>query len=327
MKLIQPTLRDIKRAAKCIRPYTIVTPLLESGFLNEQIQGRLLLKVESLQRTGSFKFRGAFNAISQIPVSKREHGVVAYSSGNHAQGVAAAAQLLNLPAVIVMPEDAPTIKINNTRRYGAEVVLYDRDRDNREKIGKEIALSRSATLIKPYDDVNVISGQGTIGVEIVGQAQSMGAVLNSMLIPCGGGGLSSGIATALSELNPFCSVYSVEPEGFDDTARSLRLGHCVSNKVTSASICDSLLAPTPGELTFSLNKNLLAGGFAVTDKETMNAVRVAFNFFKLVLEPGGAVALAAVLSHKIETKNKTICVVCSGGNVDSDLFIRIITGN
>lgn len=311
-----PTLADIQAAAGRLRGKAVLTPLLESPFLNERIGGRVLVKAEPLQRTGSFKFRGAFNRISLIPESERARGVVAFSSGNHAQGVAAAAKAFGMRATIVMPSDAPAIKVRNTRGYGAEVVLYDRFKDDREAIGAEIARETGATLVKPYDDPGLIAGQGTIGLEILDQAEQAGAALDAVVVPAGGGGLIAGISTAIGEQQPGIGIYSAEPEGFDDTARSLASGTRLPNEAGRFSWCDALLAPMPGEITFPINAARLRGGLAVSDQEVATAMAVAFDMLKLVVEPGGSVALAAVLSGKLKCQGLAVAVVCSGGNVD-----------
>jgi threonine dehydratase len=322
----KPTFADVEAAAARLAGWAVVTPLLEFPALDEQLGGRILIKPEILQRTGSFKFRGAYNKISQLPEAKRPAGVVAYSSGNHAQGVAAAARLLGVPATIVMPADAPAIKIENTRSYGAEVLLYDRYREAREEVAAGLVAERGATLVRPYDDPDIIAGQGTCGLEIARQAAALGQRLDALLVCCGGGGLTAGSALALTELSPGTAIHTVEPVGFDDTARSLAAGRRVVNDPGPSSICDALLAPTPGELTFMINRGLVAGGLAVTDDETRAAMAYAFRHLKLVVEPGGAVALAAVLSGKIEARGKTLALTLSGGNVDPEFFATVIAG-
>jgi threonine dehydratase len=317
-----PSFADIEAAAARLRRIAVRTPLLESEALNERAGGRVLLKAECLQRTGSFKFRGAYNTISQIEAD----AVVAYSSGNHAQGVAAAAKLLGKAATIVMPADAPAIKVENTRAYGAAVRLYDRQREAREAIGAEIAARTGAALIRPYDDPRIIAGQGTAGLEIAAEARERGVEVNVALIPCGGGGLIAGCALALTKAFPGIALYAVEPDGLDDTRRSLEAGERVANAPGASSICDALLLPTPGELTFAINRHLLAGGLAVSDDEVRRALAFAFRHLKLVLEPGGAVALAAVLSGKLPLDGRTAAVALSGANVDPALFAAAITG-
>jgi threonine dehydratase len=317
-----PTFADVEAAAARLRGNSVRTPLLESEALNDRVGGRVLVKAECLQRTGSFKFRGAYNTISRIEAD----AVVAYSSGNHAQGVAAAARLLGKAATIVMPADAPAIKIENTRAYGAEVRLYDRASESREAIGADIAARTGAALIRPYDDPRIIAGQGTVGLEIAEQARERGAVLDLALAPCGGGGLIAGCALALTEAFPGIAIYAVEPAGLDDTKRSLEVGARQANAPEATSICDALLVPTPGELTFRINRQLLAGGRAVSDDEVRHAMAFAFRHLKLAVEPGGAVALAAALSGKLPLEHRTAAVVLSGGNVDPALFALAITG-
>jgi threonine dehydratase len=319
-----PTIDDIRAAAQRLKDLAVRTPLLESPALNAQVGGRVLLKAETLQRTGSFKFRGAYNRISQIPEAARAGGVVAYSSGNHAQGVAAAAALLGLPAVIVMPSDAPAIKVANTRGYGAEVVFYDRFGESREEIGATIAASRGATLVRPYDDAGVIAGQGTCGLEVVEQAAHEGLSLDTMLVCCGGGGLTAGCALAFEALSPATAVYTVEPADYDDTRQSFDAGRPVPHGATTASICDALLSSQPGDLTFSVNLPRVRGGLAVTDAEVKAAMRYAFRTLKLVVEPGGAVCLAAVLAGKTTTAGKVVGLTLSGGNVDAELYRAVL---
>jgi len=317
-----PTFADVEAAAERLRSVTVRTPLLESAALNELVGGRVLLKAECLQRTGSFKFRGAYNTIRQVDAQ----AVVAFSSGNHAQGGAAAARLLGKTATIVMPADAPAIKIESTRAYGAEVRLYDRKGESREAIGAEIAARTGAALIRPYDDPRIIAGQGTAGLELAAQARDLNARPEVALVPCGGGGLIAGCALALTHAFPGIAIHAVEPAGLDDTRRSLEAGARRANAPDATSIGDALLVPTPGELTFALNRRLLAGGLAVSDDEVRSAMAFAFRDLKLVVEPGGAVALAAVLSGKLLLAHRTAAVVLSGGNVDPALFAAAITG-
>jgi len=319
-----PTYEDVQAAAKRIAGHAVRTPLLNSPSLDAKLGGRLLVKAEPLQRTGSFKFRGAYNKIAQIPAADRARGVVAYSSGNHAQGVAAAATMLGLPSWIIMPADAPAIKIARTKEFGATVVSYDRYTDDREALGVELQKKYGATLVRPYDDPDILCGQGTVGLEIAAQCQPLGIVPDAAIVCCGGGGLVSGTALALSGALPSLPVYAAEPADFDETRRSLVSGKRESNALDARSICDALLAPTPGELTFAVNRKLLAGGLAVTDDEVRSAMRTVFVEFKLVVEPGGAVAIASVLSGKLPIAGKTIVAVASGGNVDPAMFAQII---
>ncbi len=322
--LHEPSFADIEAAAARLAGRAVITPLLASPALDERVGGRVLIKPENLQRTGSFKFRGAYNKIAQIPEADRVAGVVAYSSGNHAQGVAAAAKLLNVPATIVMPADAPSIKIENTRSYGAEVLLYDRYREAREEVAAALVSERGAILVRPYDDPDVIAGQGSCGLELARQAASLGQQVEQLLVCCGGGGLTAGVALAMAELSPSTAIYTVEPEGFDDTARSVAAGRRQANEGGASSICDALLAPIPGELTFAINRRLLAGGLVVSDEDTRRAMAYAFRHLKLVVEPGGAVALAALLSGKLEASGKTTALILSGGNVDPERYAEVI---
>jgi len=315
-----PTAADVEAAAHRLAGKAVLTPLLESPLLNERLGGRLLVKAEPLQRTGSFKFRGACNRIALIPEDRRARGVIAYSSGNHAQGVAAAARLFGVPATIVMPSDAPRIKLANTKAWGASVVPYDRATEIREEIGARLAAETGATLVKPYDDPGVIAGQGTIGLEIADQAAAIGAEVDACVVCCGGGGLVAGVALGLSARGHRARVFSAEPEGFDDTARSLAAGRRIGNDPGAASFCDAILTPIPGEVTFEVNRRLLAGGVAVSDAEVAAAMRAAFEHLKLVVEPGGAVALAAALAGKVPVAGRTVVAVASGGNVDADVF-------
>ena len=321
-----PIFSDIALAAKRIRGEAIVTPLLENAKLNALAGGRVFIKAECLQRTGSFKFRGAWNCISKLDPAANTGGVVAYSSGNHAQGVAAAAQLRGVSALIVMPEDTPQIKKANTKAYGAEVVTYDRATESREEIANQYTAKRGAVLVPPFEHPDIIAGQGTCGLEIIDELQARGIALDDMLVNCSGGGLTAGVALAFSEKSPKTRVHSVEPEGFDDYARSLRSGVREKNVSAAGSICDALLTPQPGEMTFAMNKERLAEGYAVSETEVRRAVRFAFETLKLVVEPGGSVGLAAVLSGKINAKDKNIAIILSGGNVDVKLFADILIG-
>jgi threonine dehydratase len=319
-----PTFSDIGTAAERIKGFAVRTPVIESPKLNALTGGRVLIKAECLQRTGSFKFRGAWNRISQLDPKSNPGGVVAYSSGNHAQGVAAAAQIRGLPALIVMPADTPQIKQDNTRSYGAEVVTYDRATESREEIASRYMKERGAVMVPPFEHPDIIAGQGTAGLELAEEAAMRGVRLDDVLVCCSGGGLTAGVALAMEAKSPGTKVHSVEPAGFDDYARSLRSGRIEKNPKASGSICDALMSPSPGEMTFAINSRLLGGGLAVTDAEAAEAVRFAFEVLKLVVEPGGAVALAAVLSRKIAIEGRTVGVIASGGNCDSALYARIL---
>jgi len=314
----------IEAAAARLAGHARRTPLLDSPFLDEIAGRRVLVKAECLQHTGSFKFRGGWSAVSALDAELREQGVIAYSSGNHAQGVALAAKLHGVPSVIIMPADAPRLKIDNTRALGAEVVLYDRAREDRDAIGATLSAERGLTLIKPFDEPQVIAGQGTTGLEIAEQAAAAGVDAADVLVCCGGGGLTSGIALALAEKAPGLRVRTVEPEGFDDVARSLRSGRIERNDSQSGSICDAILTPSPGALTFPILQRLCSPGLAVPDEDCLRAMAAAFTRLKIVLEPGGAVALAAALYHPDQIAGDAVICVASGGNVDAEMFGRAL---
>src|SRR5690606_7445161 len=319
-----PTYDDVLAAAERLGALAVRTPLIEHPALNERTAGRVLLKLETLQRVGAFKFRGAYNAISRLDKSRFPGGVVACSSGNHAQGVAAAAMICGMASLIVMPRDAPASKIERTKRYGAEVVAYDRETEDRDAIARRLCAERTAAFIPPFDHPDVIAGQGTAGLELMQQAEAMNATPDAVLAPCSGGGLVTGMALAVKQANPSAEVYAVEPEGFDDLAGSLARGTGDRNERLSGSICGALLAASPGELTFAMATGKLAGSGTVRDDEVRTAVRFAFEELKLVVEPGGAVALAAVLSGKVPAFGRTVACILSGGNVDPTLFAELI---
>ncbi|MBD8687993.1 MULTISPECIES: pyridoxal-phosphate dependent enzyme [unclassified Rhizobium] len=292
------------------------TPFLSSPFLDDIAGRKIFVKAECLQRTGSFKFRGGWSAVSALTPDVRKRGVIAFSSGNHAQGVALAAALHGVPSVIIMPQDAPKIKIDNTRAYGAEVVLFDRAKDDRDAIGAKLAEERGLTLIKPFDEPLVIAGQGTVGLEIAEQGREHGIETADVLVPCGGGGLTSGIALALEAKAPHYTVRTCEPEKFDDVARSLASGKIERNEALSGSICDAIITPQPGNITFPIMTGRCGKGMAVTEDEALRAMVLAFLRLKVVIEPGGAVALAAALFRGDEIDADTVIAVASGGNVD-----------
>ncbi|NNE23629.1 MAG: threonine/serine dehydratase [Rhizobiales bacterium] len=315
-----PDFDDVKAASGRLLGQAVRTPVIEAPLLNEKARGRVLIKPECLQRTGSFKFRGGWNCISQLDKSEWPGGVVAYSSGNHAQGVAAAAQICGLPAVIVMPADTPQIKKDNTRRLGAEIVEYDRASQAREEIAAKLAGERKAALVPPFDHPDIIAGQGTAVMELIEELAARGDRLDQLIVPAGGGGLLAGSMLSAKALSPETQVYCAEPAGFDDHARSLATGARQINNKATGSICDALLSPQPGQLTFAINGPVLAGGLVVSDDEVRAAMRFAFSHLKLVVEPGGSVALAAILSGKIDTQDKSTGIILSGGNVDPGLF-------
>ena len=313
---VLPAFDDVQAAAARLAGIVRRTPLLAGTPLDGLTGGRVLLKLESLQRTGSFKLRGAYNRLVQLDPDERAAGVVAFSSGNHAQGVACAADMLGIRATIVMPSDAPRTKLEGTRALGADIVLYDRDRESREAIAAKLAADSGATLVPAFDDPHVIAGQGTVGLELMQQARELDATPDQVLMACSGGGLVSGSALAIRELSPTTEVICVEPAGFDDTRRSLEAGRRMTNAKGSRTICDALMSPSPGVITFALMRELLAGGVAVTDAQVQAAMAWAFRHLKLVIEPGGAVALAAMLAGQVPTHGRTTAIVISGGNVD-----------
>jgi len=321
------TLADIEAAAARIEGHAVATPLIESPALNERLGLRVLIKPETLQRVGAFKFRGAYNRLVQMTPDERTRGVVAFSSGNHAQGVALAARLLGMPALIVMPSDAPAMKVANTRAYGAEIRLYDRLTESREEIAAAISAERGAVVVPAFDDPHIIAGQGTVGLELVRQAQGRGARLDMVLTPVGGGGLMAGTSTAVKALSPATALVGVEPQGFDDTWRSLQAGHRIVTRPTTRSLCDALESPAPGELTFPVLQQTVADIAVVSDAEVAEAMRYAFATLKLVVEPGGSVGLAALLAGKVKPPaGQTVGLVLSGGNVDPELFARVLRG-
>ena len=321
-----PVFADVEAAAARLDGLAVRTPILRADALDAACGGRVWVKAESLQRTGSFKFRGAWNRLSRLSADELTRGVVAFSSGNHAQGVAEAARLAGCPAAIVMPADAPPVKVQATRALGAEVVFYDRYIQSREAISAALARDRDAVLVPSFDDPFVIAGQGTVGLEAARQLAAVGAQADVLACCVSGGGLVAGVALAFEALSPRTQVWSVEPAGFDDHARSLEAGARVANAPDARSLCDALLAPTPGELTWAINGRLLAGGVCATDDEALAAMAFAFRHLKLVLEPGGAVALAAALAGRLDLRGRTALVIASGGNVEPTTYARALAG-
>lgn len=319
-----PDIDDLKDAAERIAGVAVRTPLIRHDALDAVAGGRVFVKAEVLQRTGSFKFRGAYNRISRLSAEERTRGVVAYSSGNHAQGVAVAAKLCGATALIVMPADAPALKIENTRSLGAEVVLYDRATESREAIAEAICKERGAVLVPPFEDPYIIAGQGTLGLEVIEDLRRLEASADALYCPTSGGGLMAGVALAFSSLSPATDLFAVEPEGFDDYGRSLKAGERLSNPRSSGSLLDALLTQQPGALTFEINRHRLAGARAVSDAAALRAVAFAFRHLKIVVEPGGAAALAAVLEAPGALQGKTAVVVASGGNVDVSVFTQAL---
>lgn len=319
-----PLFKDIVDAATRLEGNAVRTPLLDCRAASDICGGYVLVKPEVLQRTGSFKFRGAYNLISRLSAEQRSKGVVAYSSGNHAQAVAAVAQQLHIRATIVMPADAPSLKLAATRDYGASIVPYDRFGESREDTAASIIAESGATLVPPFDHPLIIAGQGTVGLEITEDLAASSLQPDVAVVPCGGGGLISGTSIALKQAHPEVSIYAAEPAGFDDTTRSLQSGDRETVDENARSLCDALLSPTPGEITFSINRNNLAGGVVVTDAQALQAMAFAYRHLKLVVEPGGAVALAAILNGLVDCRGKTVVVVCSGGNVDPEIFQKAL---
>ena len=311
-----PGPQDVHDALARIKPHIVHTPMLRNARLAAVTGGTILIKPEMLQRTGSFKLRGATNALLKISPDRRAKGVVAYSSGNHAQAIACAAHALKMPATIVMPSDAPAIKREHTAFWGARIVPYDRATEDRIAIAQNIVENTGATLIPPYEHPDVIAGQGTLALELFADAAAAGLALDALIVCTGGGGLIAGCALAAAGVSPGTKIFAAEPAGWDDTARSLRAGRRETNDMRGSPFCDALLTPTPGELTFSINRRLLTAGFAVTDEEVRGAMRFTFEHLKLVAEPGGAVALAALLAQKYDATNRVVGVVLSGGNVN-----------
>ena len=324
MKPKVPSIDDAKSAAKTLEGLAIRTPLLKSRLLDELTGANVFIKPESLQHTGSFKFRGAYNAISNLDISVRKTGIVASSSGNHAQGVALAAKLFAVPATILMPADAPRLKVERTKAHGAKVVFYDRAKEDRDAKAAEIVAETGGAYIHPFDNFHVIAGQATVGLEVVSDLKGVGASLDRFLVCTGGGGLTAGMTFALKDTFPNCAVHPVEPRGFDDYRRSLLSGKREINRQTAGSVCDAIITPQPGEIGFEINGRLLSEGLVISDDQALEAVRFAYHELKLVVEPGGAAALAGLLAAGKKWQGETIGIVLSGGNIDPDLFARAI---
>ena len=311
---------NIEEAYENIKQNLIKTPLVTNDYINKLLDSKVYFKLENLQTTGSFKLRGATNKISKLSKEEKSAGIVAYSSGNHAQAVGFASLQENISAKIIMPNNAPKIKIDNTHKSKAEVILYDPEKEIREDIGKEIARNENRTIIKPYDDYDIIAGQGTAAYEISEDLESLSIIPDIYLCCCGGGGLIAGTSTYLKYKYPNIQSFAVEPFGFDDTKKSLDSKRIVANKSGNSSICDAIITPQPGELTFPINLEKLNGGLVVSDEEVKTSIKILAEHLKIVAEPGGAVAAAAALTKKINLKNKTVVVIISGGNIDLDMF-------
>ena len=309
---------EIMNSSIRLKDKVVKTPLLQSSYLNQKLKTNLFLKAENLQTIGAFKYRGALNAVLQLPDNIKK--IVAWSSGNHAQAVAAAAKITGREATIVMPIDSPKAKLEGTAFWGASIIKYNRKKEDREQIGKEIANKTNAAIIPPFDHVDVINGQGTAGLECIEELEIKNIKPDIVLCCCGGGGLIAGISTAIKEKFKNSKIYSVEPDNFDDTKKSLEANKIVTNSMRDQSICDALLAEKPGNITFEINQKNLTAGLSVSDKESLMAMHAAFKYFKIILEPGGAVALAAAITSKIDVREKNVLVIASGGNVDKDVF-------
>ena len=314
--------KEIERAYNRILSYVIRTPLLSSDLLNKKLNSRIYIKAENLQKIGAFKFRGAMNSI--LKLDDKQKNVLAWSSGNHAQAIASACYLTNKNATIVMPEDSPNAKLTGTKSWGAKVVTYNRYKESREEIGSNLAKGINAKIIPPFDHPDVINGQGTVGFEIIDECNKINIIPDLVLCCCGGGGLIAGVSTAIKEKYPNVPIYAVEPEDFNDTQLSLKNKKITEVDISKKSICDSLLANKPGEITFSINQDNLNGSLLVSDVEALQAMKFAYQYFKIILEPGGAVALASALFKKIDIVNKTVVVVASGGNVDPEIFEKAL---
>jgi threonine dehydratase len=319
-----PGFEQVQAAAARLQGKVVHTPMLRHALLDELTGATVLVKPEPLQRTGSFKLRGATNAALLLDAAARHGGIVTHSSGNHGQGVACAAAMLGMPALIAMPSDAPAIKVESTRRWGAEIHFFDRHNTDRDALAAQLARERGATLVPPFDHADVIAGQGTVALELLADARAAGLALDALAVCTGGGGLIGGCALAMEALAPQAEVWAVEPEGWDDYGQSLRAGHRIANDGSGDNLCDALLSKQPGEITFAINHPRLAGGVAVTPAEVFAAMRFAFQQLKVVVEPGGAVALAAVLAGKLPVRGKVVGVVLSGGNVDPAVFARAL---
>ena len=321
-----PTHDDVQDARVRITPHIVRTPMMRHRLLDDLSGGTILIKPEPLQRTGSFKLRGATNAILKLSEAERRAGVVTHSSGNHGQATACAAASVGATATVFMPADAPRIKVDSTRRWGAEVVHYDRVNDDREGLTRAHAERTGAVMVPPFDHADVIAGQGTLALELAEDAGAAGLSMDALLVCTGGGGLVAGCALALEGVSPATLIYAVEPQDWDDTARSLASGARLGNAPGGSMLCDALLSTMPGRLTFEVNQHRLAGGLAVSDDEVLAAIAFAFSHLKLVVEPGGAVCLAAILAGKFDARGKVVGIVVSGGNVDPAVFGRALAG-
>ena len=318
---------DIEHAYERIYATGLVerTPLLKNRQLNEIARAKILVKAENLQSTGSFKIRGATNRIAKLTSDERQRGVVAFSSGNHAQGIARAARYFGVQATIIMPSDAPAIKVEGVKRDGGTIVAYDRERESREDIAEQFSKENGSIIIPSYDDPDIIAGQGTAGIELAQQLTDINHSLDHLIVCTGGGGLAAGIALAFAKLSPKTKIWVAEPAGYDDWKRSLRSGIIEVNTSWPPSLCDSILTKSPGDLPWQLARDLIAGGLSVTDEEVKTAIRFAISNLKMILEPGGAVALATALRGlPTEMHGTLVGVIATGGNIDSRLLAKIL---
>lgn len=322
MLLRLPTPQDVAEASRRLADVVVHTPILRSNRLDALLNGRAFVKFESLQHTGAFKFRGAYNCLSRLDRRAFPDGVIAYSTGNHGQAVATVGRMLGIKALIVMPDDAPGVKIALARDQGAEIILYDRLRETREAIAEKLIIERRSAIVPPGDDPHVIAGQGTVTSEALVQLGSVDVEI--VCTPCGGGGLAAGTALALTQGNSGAQIWAAEPANFDDTRRSLASGSRQQNPALSGSICDALLARTPAELPFEINRHRLANVLVATDEQVLDAMRFAFEEFKIVVEPGGAVALAALLASPGILDGRAALIIASGGNVDTETLMRAV---
>ncbi|MBL8271728.1 threonine/serine dehydratase [Steroidobacter sp.] len=307
----------LRSAANVVAKVAVRTPLLESPMLNERLGRRVLLKLECLQRTGAFKFRGAYHKLASLTEEQRRSGVVATSSGNHAQALAAAGKLLGSPVTLAMPLDSPAFKVARVRAHGASIVHYDRYRDDEKAVGLELARERKAVMVHPFDDPHIIAGQGTVGLELFEQAERLDARIERVLVPCGGGGLTAGVALAAHYISSHTKVCTVEPEHYDDTARSLQAGQILSNAMAAArpTLCDALMVAQPGVQTFEINRRLVSEAFVVPDSLVLEAMRLLTTELRLIVEPAGAIGLAALLGGLVPSGKGCVAVIISGGNV------------
>ena len=317
-------IQNIREAAERLRDVTVKTPIHQNRYLNEQVGARVYIKPECLQHIGAFKFRGAYNRLSQMDETQRARGVVAFSSGNHAQGIALAAKLLGIKATIVMPTDAPLLKLEGAEQLGATIFPYDRTTESREDIAANIAVSTGATLVPAFEDLDIIAGQGTCGLEIMEQLAALDTIPDQVLIPCGGGGLLAGTSTAVKAISPETAVYGIEQENYDDHLLSKRTGKRVRIDDTVPTMCDALMAATPGEITWSINSETVDDFLVVSEDNVVHAISYAFRYLKLIVEPGGVVALAALLANKLVVKDRTVAIVLSGGNIDRNTFLQCL---